>query len=171
MAEAGRECNERVRLQQLSLFNHRESDYVSALERRFFVTRHTRQAHPIGNPLNRALPQAATKPASRANIMRYARVATKQMQWLETFVVDVDRRGKQLWPQRQRYLAPSVAIATRSQCCCSRTDAGRFLFARGESASAAAMGSRAGRTAFRARPDSRIEDLVEHLDIVATQAR
>jgi hypothetical protein len=36
MAEAGREFNERVSPQQLSLIDHRESDYSSALERRFF---------------------------------------------------------------------------------------------------------------------------------------
>jgi hypothetical protein len=35
--EAGRECNERVRSQQLSLLHHRESDYSNALERRFYV--------------------------------------------------------------------------------------------------------------------------------------
>lgn len=36
MAEAGREFNERVHPQQLSLIDHRESDYINALERRFF---------------------------------------------------------------------------------------------------------------------------------------
>jgi hypothetical protein len=42
MAEAGRESNERVGPQQLSLFNNRESDYTDALERRLFRdTAHT----------------------------------------------------------------------------------------------------------------------------------
>jgi hypothetical protein len=36
MAEAGRESNDRISMQQLSLFNHRESDYTHALERRIF---------------------------------------------------------------------------------------------------------------------------------------
>jgi hypothetical protein len=36
VAEAGRESNELARPQQLSLIDHRESDYISALERALF---------------------------------------------------------------------------------------------------------------------------------------
>jgi len=36
VAEAGREFNERVRPQQLSLIDHRESDYSNALETALF---------------------------------------------------------------------------------------------------------------------------------------
>src|SRR5688572_28235756 len=75
MAEAGRECSQPVRPQQLSLFNHRESNYTTALERRFFVTRHTLRAHPIRDSLNRWLLRTAAKSASRANVGRYAAAA------------------------------------------------------------------------------------------------
>jgi hypothetical protein len=102
MAEAGRESNERVRPQQLSLFNHRESNYIGAPNGAFFVTRHTPRAQPIRDSLNRSLLQAATKSVSRANIARDARLATNQIQRPETFVAVVDGRHELLLPQRQR---------------------------------------------------------------------
>ena len=122
VAEAGRESNDRVSPQQLSLLHHRESDYSSALERRFFVMRHTRPAHPIRESLNRSLPRAVAKSASRANIRRRARVA-------------IDHRQRRDEPHRSRRLATTAAIHAAAAIFCGGSchcnERRTLLFARG----------------------------------------
>jgi hypothetical protein len=66
MAEAGRESNERVHAQQLSLINYRESDYNSARERRFFCD----AAHAASSS-NQRIPESLI--ASGSNEIRVAR--------------------------------------------------------------------------------------------------
>lgn len=150
MAEAGREFNERVRPEQLSLFNHRESYYISALERRFFVTRHTRRARPIRDSLNRSLPQAATKSASRAYIG--ATLASPRSKFSGMRPSSPSSIGDESGYCR----SGSDILRRRCHCnggerCCSRTGARRFPFARGGSASTAAMGSHAQARRFSNR--------------------
>lgn len=109
MAEAGRESNERIGQQQLSLIDHRESDYINALE-----TALLRDAAHAASTSHKRIPESIiTSGSNEISVARkhrgHARFATNQVERHESLGI-----GRRL---ARRAAIPAPAALSCAVCC------------------------------------------------------